>query len=241
MLVMANMLFFTSITVLPLADASAIFFISPVLITLLSVPLLGEAIDRNRIAGVLLGFIGVVIIMQPGKLIDGHPDFAMYCLPLLAALAYAVMQVLTRKLGVASKASAMAVYLQLTFMSVAAIFWLVAGDGRYVDQFQDPGMIFLLRAWEWPASDHLIFLGFLGILQGIGAYCGAQAYRLAQAADVAPFEYAALPLAIFWGWAVFGDLPDQWAMIGMCLIAGAGLSVYVRKNKSRQDLPLKNH
>jgi len=122
MLVMANMLFFTSITVLPLADASAIFFISPVLITLLSVPLLGEAIDRNRIAGVLLGFIGVVIIMQPGKLIDGHPDFAMYCLPLLAALAYAVMQVLTRKLGVASKASAMAVYLQLTFMSVAAIF-----------------------------------------------------------------------------------------------------------------------
>ena len=92
------------------------------LITLLSVPLLGEAIDRNRIAGVLLGFIGVVIIMQPGKLIDGHPDFAMYCLPLLAALAYAVMQVLTRKLGVASKASAMAVYLQLTFMSVAAIF-----------------------------------------------------------------------------------------------------------------------
>jgi S-adenosylmethionine uptake transporter len=126
-------------------------------------------------------------------------------------------------------------------MSVAAIFWLVAGDGRYVDQFQDPGMIFLLRAWEWPASDHLIFLGFLGILQGIDAYCGAQAYRLAQAADVAPFEYAALPLAIFWGWAVFGDLPDQWAMIGMCLIAGAGLSVYVRKNKSRQDLPLKNH
>jgi S-adenosylmethionine uptake transporter len=231
MLVMANMLFFTSITVLPLADASAIFFISPVLITLLSVPLLGEAIDRNRIAGVLLGFIGVVIIMQPGKLIDGHPDFAMYCLPLLAALAYAVMQVLTRKLGVASKASAIAVYLQLTFMSVAAIFWVIAGDGRYVDQFQDPGMVFLLRAWEWPASDHLIFLGFLGILQGIIAYCGAQAYRLAQVTDVAPFEYAALPLAIFWGWAVFGDLPDQWAMIGMCLIAGAGLSVYVRKKQ----------
>ena len=241
MLVMANMLFFTSITVLPLADASAIFFTSPVLIILLSVPLLGEAIDRNQIAGVLLGFIGVVIIMQPGKLIDGHPDFGTYCLPVLAALAYAVMQVLIRKLGIASKASAMAVYLQLTFMSVAAVFWLIAGDGRYVDQFQDPGMIFLLRAWEWPASDHLIFLGFLGILQGIIAYCGAQAYRLAQAADVAPFEYAALPLAISWGWAVFGDLPSQWAMIGMCLIAGTVLSVYVRKNKSRQDLSLKNY
>jgi len=84
-------------------------------------------------------------------------------------------------------------------------------------------------------------LGFLGILQGIIAYCGAQAYRLAQAADVAPFEYAALPLAISWGWAVFGDLPSQWAMIGMCLIAGTVLSVYVRKNKSRQDLSLRNY
>ena len=86
--------------------------------------------------------------MQPSKRIDGHPDFATYCLPVLAALASAVMQVLTRKLGFASKASAMAVYLQLTFMSVAAVFWLIAGDGRYVDQFQDPSMIFLLRAWE---------------------------------------------------------------------------------------------
>jgi len=64
---------------------------------------------------------------------------------------------------------------------------------------------------------------------------------LAQAADVEPFEYAALSMAISWGWAVFGHLPDQWAMIGMCLIAGTVLSVYVRKNKSRQDLSLKNY
>ena len=95
-----------------------------------------------------------------------------------------------------------------------------------------------MRAWEWPASDHLIFLGFLGILQGIIAYCGAQAYRLAQAADVAPFEYAALPLAISWGWAVFGDLPSQWAMIGMCLIAGTFYRFMSEKTNRAKTSPL---
>ena len=92
------------------------------LIALPSVPLLGEAIDKTRIASVLFGFTRVVIIVQPGKLINGQPNFAMYCLPLSATLAYAMMQVLTRKLGITSKASALAVYLRLTFRSVAAIF-----------------------------------------------------------------------------------------------------------------------
>ena len=67
----------------------------------------------------------------------------------------------------------MTVYLQIISMSVAAIFWLIARDGRYLDQFKDRGMIFLLRTWEWPSSDQLKFLGLLGISHGSIAYFGA--------------------------------------------------------------------
>ena len=150
-------------------------------------------------------------------------------LPLLAALCYAFMQILTRKLGIVSKASAMAVYLQMVFLAVSSIFWFLFGDGRYVESFQNPSMVFLLRAWEWPSSSDWPFFIFIGILSSAVGYCSSQAYRLASASFVAPFEYVALPLAALWGWLIFGELPDYWASIGMLIIVGSGLYVYQRE------------
>ena len=152
-------------------------------------------------------------------------------LPVLAALTYALNQLLTRKLGVTSKASALAVYIQATFILVSAAFYLVAGDGRFAEGSINASVTFLLRAWVWPDdSDIWIFVG-LGMNSAIIGYCLSQAYRLADAATVAPFEYIGLPLAVIWGFVVFGDVPVLEVWIGILLILAAGLFVFFRERQ----------
>jgi len=95
--VIANMAFFTGLATLPLGEATAIFFVAPLLITALSVPLLGERVGARRWLAILVGLGGVTVMLRPGS--GGfHPAFL---LPLTAALAYALLQIMTRKLGMA--------------------------------------------------------------------------------------------------------------------------------------------
>lgn len=237
LVVTANMTFFAAFAVMPLAEATALFYVAPLFITLLSIPLLGERVGARRLSAVAIGFCGVLLMMRPGEApSEAAPDRLVLLLPIVAALAYALMQILTRRLGIASKASAMAVYVQATFIVVSFGFWAAAGDGRYAAGLDNESLIFLLRAWEWPApEDRWLFLA-LGANSAVIGYTLAQAYRSADAATVAPFEYVALPLAVFWGWIVFGELPDGWASGGIALIMGAGLYVYVRERMRQRPV-----
>ncbi|WP_121067148.1 DMT family transporter [Chachezhania antarctica] len=230
LIVSANMTYFLALAVLPLADATALFFVAPLLITLLSIPVLGETVGPWRIGAVLVGLAGVILMQRPwaSSEVLGASRLVML-LPVFAAFAYALMQIITRKIGAESKASAMAVYIQAIFIVVSLGFGLVAGDGRFVDENSGASLQFLLRAWVWPPShDWLTLLG-LGFCSAIIGYALSQAYRLSDAATVAPFEYAALPLAVFWGWYIWGDLPVIEVWLGMALIAGSGLVVFLRE------------
>jgi S-adenosylmethionine uptake transporter len=232
LIVIANMTFFLALAVLPLADATALFFAAPLFITLLSIPVLGERVGPLRLSAVAIGFAGVVIMQRPWA--DGgtlEVSRIVLLLPILSALTYAMNQLMTRKLGVTSKASAMAVYIQAMFIVVSLMFYLVAGDGRFAEGASNGSVVFLLRAWVWPSdADMWVFAG-LGINATIIGYCLSQAYRLADAATVAPFEYIGLPLAVFWGFAIFGDLPVLEVWIGIALILGAGLFVFLRERQ----------
>lgn len=232
LIVVANMTFFIALAVLPLADVTALFFVAPLFITLLSIPLLGERVGPLRLGAVAVGFAGVVLMQRPwadaGTL---EVDRIVLLLPVVAALTYALNQLMTRKLGVSSKASAMAVYIQSTFILVSLGFFAVAGDGRFALGVDDPSLQFLLRAWVWPADgDGWVFAG-LGLNAAIVGYCLSQAYRLTDAATVAPFEYVGLPLAVFWGFVAFGDLPVIEVWVGITLILGSGLFVFLRERK----------
>jgi S-adenosylmethionine uptake transporter len=232
MIVIANMTFFLALAVLPLADATALFFAAPLFITLLSIPILGEKVGPLRLSAVAIGFLGVVVMQRPWADSSAlEVNRMVLLLPVLAALTYALNQLLTRKLGVTSKASALAVYIQATFIIVSAAFYLVAGDGRFAEGSSNASVTFLLRAWVWPDdSDIWIFVG-LGMNSAIIGYCLSQAYRLADAATVAPFEYIGLPLAVIWGFVVFGDVPVLEVWIGILLILAAGLFVFFRERQ----------
>ena len=235
LIVASNMTFFVALAALPLADATALFFAAPLFITLLSIPMLGEKVGPLRLGAVVFGFIGVIIMQRPWEGSDSlGASRIVLLLPVVAALTYAMNQVLTRKLGVTTKASALAVYIQATFIVVSVGFFVIAGDGRFAVGSDSPSIQFLLRPWIMPPqSDLWVFFG-LGVNSAIIGYCLSQAYRMADAATVAPFEYIGLPLAVFWGWIIFADLPVWEVWTGIAMILAAGLFVFLReKQKSR--------
>ena len=219
-IVIANLCFFTALISMPLAEVKAIFFIAPLLITALSVFLIGEKVGLRSWIAVMVGLLGVIIMLRPGS---GFFNPASI-LPLVAALAYALVQIMTRKIGENEKASTMAFYIQLNFVAVSGLMGLTFGDGHLADPSQ-PTLNYLFRPWTVPSwGDGMIIIG-IGLINGLAAYFISQAYRISKAGIVAPFEYVALPCTIFWSITVFGDWPDIVSWLGIVLLAGAGLFI----------------
>lgn len=237
MIVSANLCFYAAMAVMPLGQVTALFFVAPLFITVLSIPILGEQVGGIRSLAVLLGFAGVLVMQQPWAGQSNDVALIVTCLPVIAAAFYASLQVLTRKFGLIAKASALSFYMQLSFILVAGLAYLAVGDGRYAEGISDESLLFLLRAWQMPTPrDWLIFVG-LGLCSGAVGYCLTSAYRLTKAATVAPFEYVGLPLAIFWGWLVFGEWPSVAMWIGCAMIIGAGLVVFLREQATQSPQP----
>lgn len=235
LVMISNMTFFAALAVMPLAAATALFFVAPLFITILAIPVLGEPVGRHRLTAIAIGLAGVAVMMAPG--VDwGEIGRISLLLPLAAAACYSGMQVLTRKLGARSTASAMAVYIQVCFLVVSTLFFVIAGDGRFAEGATHPSVIFLLRAWVWPAPEDIPLFLMIGVMSAMIGYFMGLAYRLGTASVVASFEYAALPLAIFWGWTVFGEVPRPAVWIGIALIAGAGLYVFARERAQGRAL-----
>ncbi len=234
-IVVANMAFFLALASLPLGEVTAIFFVAPLIITALSALVLAEMVGPRRWVAVLIGLVGVLVMLRPGSAAFQWAAI----LPLVAAFCYALTQILTRTLGNTENASTMATYIQACFVVVSSAFGLIAGDGRFASPDAGPQMDFLLRAWVWPnVTDASIMLG-LGVLSATGGYLISQGYRLSEAGLVAPFEYTALPLAVFWSVLLWGDWPDATAWVGIALICGAGLYVFYRESALGQKIALR--
>lgn len=228
-IVIANMAFLTGLATMPLAEATAIFFVSPLLIAVLSVVVLGETVGPRRWAAIAVGLAGVLIIVRPGTAAFQPVSL----LPLVAALFYALNHTMTRRLGVTDSAPTLAFYIQVTFLTVSLTAGIAFGDGRLDSGDDGVALGFLTRAWVWPASADWGVLALTGIGSAMGGLLISQAYRMCEAALVAPLEYVALPMAITWGFLVFGELPDGVAWAGIALILGSGLYMVWRETRVR--------
>ena len=228
---LCNMIFFSAIATLPLATATALFFVAPIFITLLSIPLLGEKVGIRRLLAVIIGFLGVFIMMKPNTwTMSDIPPF-IYFLPVIAAVLYALMQIMTRKLSESSKPAALAFYIQLAFVIFSLIFGLTFGDGKLADVSSNTSLQFIFKGWAFPKTSDLPYFFALGCLAAGVSYFMSKAYSTAAAASVAPFEYVLLPLSIFWGWTFFGDIPDLYIFTGIIFVVGSGLYVLIREKK----------
>ena len=222
--VVANMAFFLGLSAMPIAEAVAIFFISPLVITVFSVIFLKETVGPRRWVAIAVGLCGVIVMVRPGT--EAFQPASL--LPLAAAVCYASLHMMTRKLGGTEGAAALSFYIQITFVVVTLAIGLAIGDGRYSEQ-DNVSLAFFFRAWSWPAAEHWPLLCAVGATSALGGFFISQAYRLTEAAFIAPFEYVAMPIAIFWGVVVFDEWPDAVAWAGIALIIGSGLYLLWRE------------
>ena len=206
MLGASTLLYFTSLTVLPLAEAAAIGFVLPVFVAILAVPMLGERIDMPRVIAIVVGLSGALIVVRPGTAL-----FTIYALlPVAMALCNAFYQILTRKIAGLEHPLTSLFYGSL-IGTVMSTFLLSAGVAMPVGWF------------HW-----LLFLA-LGLLATLGHFVLIRAFDYAPATLLAPFVYSQLIWVMLFGWFVFGDFPDGWSMVGMAIIVASGLYIANRQ------------
>ncbi|MBI1171700.1 EamA family transporter [bacterium] len=223
----SNATYFLGLAALPLADAAAIGFVAPLLLTMLSVLILREKVGWHRWGAVVVGLIGVVVMLRP----EGQFRWAAV-LVLISALCYATTQTMTRMFRDTESAVTINFYTQVAFVVVSSSMGLFVGDGHLAGS-PDASLAFLFRPWILPVEgDWIYFLG-TGLAVAIGGLLMSQAYRMNEAALVAPFEYTSMPLAILWGFVFFGTFPDLQGWVGIALIIGAGLYTLWRETVRR--------
>ncbi len=229
-LVIANLCFFSALATIQLGDASAIFFVAPLIITALSSLILKEKVGIRRWSALVVGMVGVILIIKPGSI---NFEWAVL-LPLVAALAYSLKNIITRNMGLTETAVVMSFYLHLTFIASCLLMGLVFGDGKF-NLSDDPALQFIFRAWVLPTQQMILILFLAGISSALGGYFIAQAYRHSSASLVAPFEYSTLPLAVFWGYFIWSEFPDILSAVGIILILLSGIFVALREGKLKTE------
>lgn len=198
-------LYFTSLRFLPLAEATALVFSAPIFITALSVPLLGEAVGWRRWGAVILGFIGVLVVVQPGA--SGFQMASL--LPVGVAFLYSLFMLSARWIGPGEGLWTMMLFVVLFPMIYAAPFALLA--------------------WVPVQADDLWLFGAIAIFGSLGITLIGQAFRLAPAAVVAPFDYTALIWAAALGWLIWGDLLAVSTIVGALIIVASGIIIVLRE------------
>jgi drug/metabolite transporter (DMT)-like permease len=206
----ATALFISAIGRVPLATASAIGFTSPLIVTALSMPLLGETVGPRRWTAVLVGFIGVLIIIRPGA---GLADPAILLL-LGQSTCYALYQIATRRGGAHDSAETGIVY--------AALVGTITTSLAVPFVFEAPRSV----------MDCALLAG-LGLFGGFGHYLVTRAFQLAPAAVISPLGYVELIGTTILGYVVFQNLPDLWTWIGAGIVVASGIYIAMRERRLR--------
>ena len=208
----AQYAWFYAIAFISLAEVFALEFTTPIWTLILAALILGERITVVRVAAVILGFAGVLIILRPGISPVGLPQVAA----LLSALGFAFSTyVMTRRL-------------MRTDTPLTMLFWMVA--------IQTPLALFAgLDAWVWPSGWSWGWIGLVGVGSLTAHYCMARALSLVDANVVVPMDFFRLPLAVLVGWLAYAEIIDIWVALGAVVIfAGNYLNVRAETRKTRQ-------
>ncbi|KAB2786042.1 DMT family transporter [Brucella anthropi] len=213
--------FFTAVKYMPLADAMAIFFAEPLILTLFSAIFLKEKVGWRRFSAVGIGLIGTMIVIQPSFEIFG----AVSLLPLATAVTFAIYLILNRKYGAKESPLVMQFYAGVggwMLAGVAMIFGTAAGLGDLsfgLPQGIQPWLLLLL----------------LGTIGTVSHLMVVQAFKLAPASMLAPFQYLEIVNAVLVGLIVFGDFPTPSKWCGIAIIVGSGFYVFMRERRVKVD------
>jgi len=216
-LLLATYCFFTAVRYMPIADAIAIFFVSPFLVTLLGAAFLGEAIGWRRVSAALVGFGGALLVIQPSFAALGWPAL----LPLGTAAMFALYMLLTRAMSQRQNPLVVQAHTALA-ASVIVIPPLLLGEGS--------GAVLLDPIW--PEGRAVWTLLGVGVVATVSHVCLTFALRFAPAGTLAPLQYFEIVGATVVGYVGFGDFPTPLTFVGIAIIIGSGLYIIARERQA---------
>lgn len=207
LLMAATFSFFSSLKYLPIADALAIFFVQPMILTALSPVILGEKVGPRRWGAVLAGFIGTLIIIRPG-LVAFNPGSL---LALTAGVMLALYFLMTRRLT--GSAPAMVTTFHTNLMGALITSALA------------------VSFWTPPTGAEWALLAALGLIAAAGHYLITRSYDFAEASLLAPLAYTEIVTSVALGWWFFGDFPDGWTFVGVAILIACALYISFRERR----------
>ena len=200
--------FIFAVKFVPLAEAVAVSFVAPFLVTAMGALLLGERVGLRRWFAVTIGFVGTLIVIRPGMGVM-HPAVLLV---VVAASAFAARQVLSRRLASSDQTITTVAYTALASVLVLSF----------------PLPLF----WTTPQAElHWALLVGMAVFAALGELMIIKSLEIAQAAVLAPVHYSLIIWGTFWGWLVFDQLPDRWTWIGAAIIVATGLYIIHRERK----------
>tara|TARA_X000000950_G_C13878810_1_gene645981 strand:+ start:1378 stop:2343 length:966 start_codon:yes stop_codon:yes gene_type:complete len=203
---------FTAVTLIPLAEMTALSFTGPIFVTIGAVLFLGEVIRVRRVMAIAVGFIGALIILRPG----------------LVEVSLGAMLALVSALTIAA-ASLVVKKMTETETNSAIVFWMV--------MMQAPlALVPALFVWEWPTLEAWVYLWGMALSGTAAHVLFTRAVGLVEITSLQPLEFAKLPFAVILAWAVFGEWPDIWIWVGGSVIFAS--TVYITRREALASKPI---
>jgi drug/metabolite transporter (DMT)-like permease len=208
----SSLFFISGLRFLPIAEASATGFVSPLFVTALSIIFLSEKVGLRRWIATAVGLVGVIIILRPGS--GAFHPAAFF--PIVSALAWAGTLIMTRMMSGSERASTI-----MTYSSIAGVGILTA---------------LVPFVWVTPSWHDILFGIFIGVASTVGQWIVVLAFRYADASVLAPFSYTQLMWVSILGFLIFGEVPDIWTVTGAAFIVASGLYTAHRERVRQSQL-----
>ena len=216
--------FYISLTYMSLAMANALFFSSPFFVSILAVIFLKEKVGIRRWSAIVAGFIGVFIVLNPSF---NNFDY-MKLAPIACALCYSISMTITKYTSDKDNVYTQMIHLYFGATIISILFFIFTGEGQF-NTFSDPTFQFIFREWftnptyAWP---FIVSMGFIGAL---AFFCVFSAYSIASPSVVSLYEYSLIIWSILIGYILFNNVPTPRTFIGVSIIIGAGIYIYIRE------------
>ena len=223
--------FYVSLTVLPLGTATALFFVTPFLITIFAHFILKEEIGIRRWSAIIVGFVGVYITL--------NPDFSDFnylsLLPILCALCYSLSMIIIKKTSEKDSVYTQTFTFYIGAIIISIIFYFIIGDGQY-NSSDHPASQFIFRKWFVNFETNILLMTITGITATAAFLFLFTAYSIASPSVVSPFEYSILFWSPLIGWLYFNEIPTLSTVIGILIIVSSGIYIFMREKAQEQSI-----
>ena len=223
--------FYISLTVLPLGTATALFFVTPFLITIFAHFFLKEEIGIRRWSAVVVGFIGVYVTL--------NPDFSNFnylsLLPIFCAFCYSLSMIIIKKTSDKDSVYTQTFTFYIGAIILSIIFYFIIGDGQY-NTSDHPASQFIFREWFVDFNNNILLMSITGVTATVAFLLLFTAYSIASPSVISPFEYSILFWSPLVGWLYFDEIPTLSTVIGILIIVSSGIYIFIREKAQDQSI-----